>query len=77
MLVYIHLSVKKGTKYSDDSLIRTRLFPVNISGLTSFPGLLNRPSVQERKSVPELFVRISEISGLLEPGLTNHHCTCI
>ena len=23
--------------YSDDSLIRTRLFPVDISGLTSFP----------------------------------------
>ena len=27
-----------------------------------------------RKSVPELFVRTSEISGLSEPGLTNHHC---
>ena len=23
--------------YSDDSLIRTRLFPLEISGLTSFP----------------------------------------
>ena len=38
--------------YSDDSLIRTRLFPVDIS------GLLNRPSVQEQKSVLGLFVRI-------------------
>ena len=25
------------TEYSDDSLIRTRLFPPEISGLTSFP----------------------------------------
>ena len=25
------------SKYSDDSLIRTRLFPPKISGLTSFP----------------------------------------
>ena len=42
--------------------------------INEFSGLLNRPSVQERKSVPALFVRISEISGLSEPGLTNHHC---
>ena len=25
------------TVYSDDSLIRTRLFPVDMSGVTSFP----------------------------------------
>ena len=42
--------------------------------IDEFSGLLNRPSVQERKSVPTLFFRISEISGLSEPGLTNHHC---
>ena len=30
--------------YSDDSLIRTRLFLLEISGLTSFSGLLNLPS---------------------------------
>ena len=42
--------------------------------ITEFSGLLKRPSVQKRKSVPALFVRISEISGLSEPGLTNHHC---
>ena len=27
-----------------------------------------------RKSVPALFVRTCEISGLSESGLTNHHC---
>ena len=32
--------------------------------------LLNRPLVQTWKSVPTLFVRTSEISGLV----TNHHC---
>ena len=42
--------------------------------INEFSGLLNRLSVQKRKSVPTLFVRISEISGLSEPGLTNHHC---
>ena len=45
--------------------------------INEFSGLLNRLSVQERKSIPALFVRISEISGLSEPGLTNHHCTCM
>ena len=45
--------------------------------INEFSGLLNRPSVQERKSVPALFVRISEISGLSEPGLTNHHCSLL
>ena len=49
--------------YSDDSLIWTHLFSVD------FSGLLNGPSVQEQKSVPALFVRISKISGLM-----NHHC---
>ena len=43
--------------------------------INEFSRLLKRPSVQKRKSVPALFVRISEISGLSEPGLTNHHCT--
>ena len=52
----------KFAMYSDDSLIWTRLLP-------------NRQSVQKRKLVPTLFVQISEISGLPEPGLTNHHCT--
>ena len=60
--------------YSDDLLIRTRLFPDRYFRINKFSGLLNRPSVQELKSVPALFVQISEISGLSEPGLTNHHC---
>ena len=55
-------------------LSRTRLFPVDISVLTSFPNCLNRPLVRRWKSVPTLFVWTSEISGLSEPGLTNHHC---
>ena len=38
---------------------------------------MNRPSAKEQKLVPVLFVRISEISGLSEPGLTNHHCTVL
>ena len=42
--------------------------------INDFSGLLNRPLVRTRKSVPALFVRTSEISGLSEPGLTNHHC---
>ena len=61
--------------YSDDSFIRTGLFPVDISGFTSFFGLLNRSLVRTWKSVSTLFVRPSEMSGLLEPGLTNHNCT--
>ena len=52
-----------------DTFVSGRNFRIN-----EFSGLLNRPSVQKRKSVPALFVRISEISGLSEPGLTNHHC---
>ena len=52
-----------------DTFLSSRYFRIN-----KFSGLLNRPSVQERKSVTTLFVRISEISGLSEPGLTNHHC---
>ena len=43
--------------------------------ISEFSGLLNRPLLWTWKSVPTLFVRISEISGLSEPGLTNHHCT--
>ena len=52
-----------------DTFVPGRYFRIN-----EFSGLLNRPSVQKRKLVPALFVRISEISGLSEPGLTNHHC---
>ena len=48
--------------------------PCRYFRINEFSGLLNRPLVQKRKSVPALFVRISEISGLSEPGLTNHHC---
>ena len=55
-----------------DMFVPGRCFRIN-----EFSGLLNRPSVQKRKSVPALFVRISEISGLSELGLTNHHCTFI
>ena len=32
-----------------------------------------RSKITLKKSVPELFVRTSEISGLSEPRLTNHH----
>ena len=53
-----------------DTFVPGRYFRIN-----KFSGLLNRPSVQERKSVPTLFVRINKISRLSEPGLTNHHCT--
>ena len=42
--------------------------------INEFSGLLNGPSVQKRKSVPALFVQISKILGLSEPGLANHHC---
>ena len=52
-----------------ETFVPGRYFRIN-----EFSGLLNRPSVQKRKSVPTLSVRISEISGLPEPGLTNHHC---
>ena len=48
--------------------------PIWYFRINEFSGLPNRPSDQKRKSVPALFVRISEISGLSEPGLTNHHC---
>ena len=65
---FIFISLFQISEYSDDLFIRTRLFLVDHS------GLLNRPLVWTRKSVPTLFVRTSEISGLSEPGLTNHHC---
>ena len=52
-----------------DTFVPSWYFRIN-----KFSGLLNLPSVQKRKSVPALLVRISEISGLSEPGLTNHHC---
>ena len=52
-----------------DTFVPSRYFRIN-----EFSGLLNCPSVQKQKSVPALFVRISEISRLSEPRLTNHHC---
>ena len=42
--------------------------------INEFSGLLNHPLVRTWKSVPTFFVRTSEISGLSEPGLMNHHC---
>ena len=45
--------------------------------INEFSGLLNRPIVRTWKSVPTLYVRTSEISGLSESGLTNHHCKMI
>ena len=41
-----------------DTFVPGRYFRIN-----EFSGLLNRPSAQEQRSVPALFVRISEISG--------------
>ena len=55
-----------------DTFVPSQYFRVN-----QFSWLLNRPLVWTRKSVPALFVRTSEISGLSEPGFTNHHCTPI
>ena len=52
-----------------DTFVPGQFFRIN-----EFSGLLKSPSVQKRKLVPALFVQISEISGLSEPGLTNHHC---
>ena len=61
--------------YSDIWFVNPEMFvPSRSFWINEFSGLLNRPSVQKRKSVPALFVRISEISRLSEPGLTNHHC---
>ena len=47
---------------------------LSIFWINEFSRLLNHPLVQTWKSVPTLFVQTSEISGLSEPGLTNHHC---
>ena len=55
-----------------DTFVPCRYFRIN-----EFSGLLNRPLVRTWKSVPTLFVRTKEISGLSEPGLTNHHCIYI
>ena len=52
-----------------DTFVPGRYFSIN-----KFSGLLNRPLVRMWKSAPTLFVRTSEISGLSEPILTNHHC---
>ena len=52
-----------------DTFVLGQYFRIN-----EFSGLLNRPLVRTRISVPPLFVPTSEISGLSEPGLTNHHC---
>ena len=43
--------------------------------INEFSGLLDRQLVCTWKSVPALFVRTCEISGLSEPRLTNHHCS--
>ena len=62
-------------QYSDDSFIRTRCsLAYRYIRMNEFSDLLNRPLVRNRKSVPSLFVRTSEISWLSEPRLTNHHC---
>ena len=53
-----------------DTFVPGRSFRIN-----EFSGLLNHPLVRTWKLVPSLFVRTSEISGLSEFGLTNHHCT--
>ena len=65
--------VRPWVNYSDNSFIRTRLFLVNISGLTSFP---DSPISLDVAIGPHTFcpIRTSETSGLSEPGLTNHHC---
>ena len=55
-----------------DMFVPGRYFRIN-----KFSGLLNCPLVRTRKSVPALFVRISETIGLSEPGLTYHHCTTL
>ena len=52
-----------------DTFFQGRYFRIN-----EFSGLLIRPLVRTWKSVSTLRVRISEISGVSEPGLTNHHC---
>ena len=65
----------KITLYSDDSFIRTSLFSVNISGLTSFPDYWIAHKSRRGNRFP-LFVQNSKISGLSEPGLANRHCTC-
>ena len=52
-----------------DTFVPGRFFRIN-----KFSGLLNRPLVRTWKLVPTVFVRTSEISGLSEPGLMNHHC---
>ena len=52
-----------------DTFVTSRYFRIN-----KFSGLLNSQLVWKWKSVPTPFVRISDISGLSEPGLTNHHC---
>ena len=51
-----------------DTFVTGQYFRIN-----EFSGWLNCPLVRTEKSVPALFVR--EISGLSEPGSTNHHCT--
>ena len=53
-----------------DMFVPGRYFRIN-----KFSGLLNCPLVRTWKSVPTLFVRTSEISGLSEPRLTNLRCS--
>ena len=51
-----------------------KFVPSGYFRINGFSKLLNRQLVGTWKSVPTVFVRTSEISGLSEPGLTNHHC---
>ena len=56
--------------FKPDTFVPGQYFRIN-----EFSVLLNRPLVWTRKSVHALFVRTSKISGLSEPGLTNHLCS--
>ena len=55
-----------------DTFVPGRYFRID-----KFSGLMNRPLIRMWKSVLTLFVRTSETSRLLEPGLMNHHSTCV
>ena len=74
----VHLLVKY--VYSDNSFIwqvcSQLIFPYKlVFWITESPVYWSKLTLW--KLVPALFVQTSEISGLLEPGLTNHHCNTI
>ena len=52
-----------------DTFVPDHYFRIN-----EFSGLLNRPLVEISS---QTFFRTSEISGLSEPKLTNHHGICM